>query len=133
MRLLARTLLAGLLAAPINLYAGDVPPSVIEAVSALVPGAQPDSIERSPIPDLYEVVFGPHVVYITGDGQYMVRGDLVDTKSKKNLTESKRSRVRADAIENLGEDTMIVFAPEKTEFTVTVFTDIDCGLLRQAS
>ena len=56
----------------------------------------------------------------------MLRGDLVDIGSKTNLTEAKRNAARIAAIEGLGEDSMIVFAPEKTEHTLTVFTDVDC-------
>ena len=126
MHSIGMAVLAGLVLAVGPSYAGDVPPSVVEAVSRIVPGAEPESIEPSPIPNLYEVVFGPHVIYVTGDGRYMVRGDVVDINSKSNLTENKRNSARAAAIEKLGEGSMIVFAPEKTEFTITVFTDVDC-------
>ena len=127
MRQIGMTLLMGLLASVGPAYAGEVPPSVVEAVSKMIPGAAPESIEPSPIPDLYEVVFGPHVIYVTGDGKYMVRGDVLDMKTKLNLTDTKRKAARAAAIEKLGEDTMIVFSPEKTEHTITVFTDVDCA------
>ena len=126
MRPIGMTLLVGLFTSIGPLYAGEVPPSVVEAVSKIIPGAVPESIVPSPIPNLYEVVFGPHVIYVTGDGKYMVRGDVVDIRTKLNLTEAKRNAARAAAIEKLGEDTMIVFAPEKTEHTITVFTDVDC-------
>ena len=33
---------------------------------------------------------------------------------------------RLAVLENMGEETMIVFAPEEVKYTVTVFTDIDC-------
>ena len=127
MRSIGMVLLVGLITATGSLYAEGVPPSVVEAVSQIIPGAKPDSIEPSPIPDLYEVVFGPNVIYVTGDGRHMFRGDLVDVRSKINLTEVKRNAARIAAIERLGEDSMIIFAPEKTEHTLTVFTDVDCG------
>ncbi len=126
MRSIGMALLVGLITATGPIYAEGVPPSVVEAVSRIIPGAKPESIEPSPIPDLYEVVFGPHVIYVTGDGQYMIRGDLVDIQSETNLTEAKRNAARIAAINGLGEDSMIVFAPEKTEYTLTVFTDVDC-------
>ena len=40
-------------------------------------------------------------------------------------------RLVAEAIDDLGEDSMIVFAPKKVNHTVTVFTDIDCGYCRR--
>ena len=126
MRSIGMVLLVGLISATGPTYAEDVPPSVVEAVSQIVPGAKPQSISPSPIPDVYEVVFGPNVIYVTGDGRYMLRGDLVDIRSKTNLTKEKRDLARIAAIEELGEDSMIVFAPENTEHTLTVFTDVDC-------
>ena len=49
----------------------------------------------------------------------------------ENVTQPLRSKVRMDAINNLGEDSMIVFSPEKVKHTITVFTDIDCGYCRK--
>ena len=127
MRSIGMALLVGLINATGPTYAEDVPLSVAEAVSKIIPGVMTQSISPSPIPDVYEVVFGPNVIYVTGDGQYMLRGDLVDIRTKTNLTEEKRDSARIAAIEGLGEDSMIVFAPEKTVHTLTVFTDVDCG------
>ena len=103
-----------------------VPSAVVLSVARMIPGVEPESIQPSPIPGLYEVVFGPHVVYVTEDGEYMVRGDVVHIDTRTNLTEEKRNGARISAIDKLGEDTMIVFAPQITKYTVTVFTDVDC-------
>ena len=104
-----------------------VPAEVVRSLSEMVPGTPPDSIEVSPVSGLYEVTFGPHVVYVTADGKHMFRGDLIDVASRTNLTASKRSEARVGAIEKLGEDSMIVFAPKNPSHTVTVFTDVSCG------
>jgi thiol:disulfide interchange protein DsbC len=104
-----------------------IPSAVVQTLSKMVPGTQPDSIVAAPVPGLYEVMFGPHVVYVTGDGKHMFRGDLIDAKSRINLTAGKRDEARAGAVEKLGEDSMIVFSPKDPSYTVTVFTDVDCG------
>jgi thiol:disulfide interchange protein DsbC len=89
-----------------------IPSAVVQTLSKMVPGTQPDSIVAAPVPGLYEVMFGPHVVYVTGDGKHMFRGDLIDAKSRINLTAGKRDEARAGAVEKLGEDSMIVFSPK---------------------
>lgn len=104
-----------------------IPSELKVALSKLIPGAEPDRVEQSAIPGVYEVVFGPTIVYFSADGRYMLQGNILDTKTQVNLTENKRRRARMDAVNGLGEDDMIVFAPKDTKHTVTVFTDVECG------
>ena len=92
-------------------------------LSALVPGLERASIESSPIEDIYEVRYGTEIVYVSADGRYLVRGDLYDLKLRRNLTEAKRNKVRAQIINKVDEQQMIVFSPKHPEHTITVFTD----------
>jgi thiol:disulfide interchange protein DsbC len=103
-----------------------------KTLSALVPGSSPSSIRPAPIPGLYEVMYGPELFYATADGRYLFLGNIVDLETKANLSEERRGGARLSAIDALGEDSMIVFAPkEKTRHTVNVFTDIDCPYCRK--
>jgi thiol:disulfide interchange protein DsbC len=97
------------------------------------PELDSDDISPSPIPGLYEVAIGASVSYMSSDGRYMIRGDIYDSVTEENLTEARRTSVRVKAIENVGEDSMIVFSPEpeQVKHTITVFTDIDCGYCRK--
>ncbi|NIR31192.1 MAG: DsbC family protein [Gammaproteobacteria bacterium] len=108
--------------------AEQTPAALEEAVAKLIPGIEPDRISASPLPGLYEVFYGPTVIYVSADGRYVVRGDLLDVKEGVNLTEERRKQARLHAIETLGEDSLIVFSPEdgKVEHRVTVFTDVEC-------
>ena len=125
---LRHTLALSLLAClPAALSAQDVvPPAITQALANLVPGMAPTSVRPAPAVGLYEVVYGPEVVYITADGAHLVKGDLIDVKTQDNLTEDRRSGARLQALEDLGESSMIVFGPKDAKHTVTVFTDIDC-------
>ena len=113
------------------LAAEDITPTLISTMENLIPGLKPDRITHSPVPGLYELTYGPHIVYVTKDGRYMLRGDVVDMKNNKNLTEGKRKQARIDAINGLGESSMIVFSPKEVKHTVTVFTDITCPYCQQ--
>ena len=107
--------------------AGGVPPALAARLAELAPGAKPDYVVETRMAGMYEVRFGSIIVYLSGDGRYMLRGDLVELESGRNVTEKARRTVRAEAVGALGEANMIVFAPNAVKHTVTVFTDVDCG------
>jgi len=118
------------------LAAGDTADSknvaeVKKMLADLVPGRKPDSIIPAPIPGFYEVSFNSTVIYVSQDGRYALEGDLLDLKSRRNLTEDRRSVKRLAALSSLSEDKMIIFAPKEVKHTITVFTDIDCGYCRK--
>ncbi|MDY6994311.1 MAG: DsbC family protein [Pseudomonadota bacterium] len=85
------------------------------------------AIAPSPIPGLYEAVIKTEVVYISTDGRYIVMGDIRETETGKNITDEKREQLRAQTLNTANESEMIVFAPKgKTQYTINVFTDVDC-------
>jgi len=97
----------------------------------LSPGYEIGSIQETPIKGLFEVVVGADVIYVSGDGKYMVDGRLIDLTSQKDLTEPRRAMIRKQAVDQVGEDRMVIFAPAEYKHTITVFTDIDCGYCRK--
>ena len=101
------------------------------AVAKLAPGTKVDVIAKSPVPGLYEVQAGATVWYITDDGRFLIDGDVYEVDTRTNLSAAKRERGTARAVEAIGEDNMIVFSPAKPEYTVSVFTDVDCGYCRK--
>ena len=121
------TLLAAaalLLAAPVR--ASDPPPAVRAVIDQIVPGATPDLVAPAPVPGLYEVVFGPTVFYVSADGRYLLRGDLVDMQTQTNLTRARERDARKAAMARLDDGDLVVFSPPHPQHTVTVFTDVDC-------
>ena len=100
--------------------------AVKAAVAKALPEVKVDSVARSPISGLYEVMVGTQIIYVTADGRYFVDGRIVDLKTREDLTEPRLSAVRKAAVDGVPEDEMVIFAPEKYNHTVTVFTDIDC-------
>ncbi|MCY4220257.1 MAG: DsbC family protein [Thiotrichales bacterium] len=107
--------------------AEDVPPALAERLAVMVSDQQPDHVVESALPGIYEVRYGPFVVYFSADGRHMLRGDLLDLETGDNMTEVARSHARAEAVGALGDASMVVFAPSTAKHTITVFTDIDCG------
>ena len=106
-------------------------PKTLRALEGVFPEAKPDQIGHSPIPGIYELTYGPDVVYVTKDGRYLLQGNVYDVVERKNLTEPKRKQARIAAIDSLGVDSMIVFRPKQPKYQVTVFTDVECGYCRK--
>lgn len=104
---------------------------VREGVGKLLNGGQPDTIEPSVMDGIYEVMIGPQLYYVSKDGKYLLNGKLFDIDSKQDLTTPKISDAKAKVIEEVGEENMVIFAPDDYKYTVTVFTDIDCGYCRK--
>jgi thiol:disulfide interchange protein DsbC len=86
----------------------------------------PDAIKLTPIASLYEARFGSRVLYISADGQYVMRGDLIDIKQRKNLSEDARREGRVRALQNIDDASLIRFAASDTKRVVVVFTDVEC-------
>lgn len=104
-----------------------VPGYVYDSIAKVFNGATPTEVASTPLPGVYEVLMGSEVYYLTGDGNYLMRGELYDVRSRANLTEARRSSIRMKALAQLETEELIIFKPKKTEHVVTVFTDVDCG------
>jgi len=105
--------------------------AIRQALTKSMPSVKVGSVKPSEISGLYEVTVGGNIFYVSDDGKYLVQGHLVDVAARVDLTEEKLSGVRKQAIEKLGLDKMIVFKPKESKYTVSIFTDIDCGYCRK--
>ena len=92
---------------------------------------KPSYIKPSEVKGLYEVAIGANIFYMSDDGKYLLQGRLVDIEAKKDITETKIAGIRIKSLDSLGQDKMIIFKPEHSQYKVSVFTDIDCGYCRK--
>jgi thiol:disulfide interchange protein DsbC len=104
---------------------------ITASLRALLPDLQTDEIRATPIENLYEVSIGMRVVYVTGDGRFLVQGNVIDLETRTEITAERQSALKLAALNEVGEDQMVIFGPDDAEYTVTVFTDIDCGYCRR--
>jgi len=116
-----------------GLAAQDKPEDVIrEALKSLNPEIRIDAVRPSPMSGVYEVTVPGQVVYVTGDGKYLMQGMLLDIPNKVDLTEKRRSELRRTLLAAAPSSQRIVFKPKgEVKHTVAVFTDIDCGYCRK--
>ncbi len=105
--------------------------NIKDQFAKVLPGAIPDRISPSVLPEVYEVVYGAQILYMSSNGQYVIQGDLIDLKKRENITETTRKVQRAKLLSDIQDETTIEFTPKKVKHTITVFTDIDCGYCRK--
>ena len=121
--------IAGILLAPLVLADShdDAKATILKKFPELINA----DVTESPIEGLYEVRLGAQVTYVSADARYLIEGQIINVNTGQNLTEARRMEVRAEAVDQLGDSSMIVFGPSSAKHTVTVFTDIDCGYCRK--
>lgn len=105
--------------------------TVMDAIHTLVPNAKIDSVEKSELDGFYTVVTGGQVIYVSDDGKYLMQGSLFDLASRTDLTAARMDTVRKAELAKVPDSERIIFAPENPKYTVSVFTDIDCGYCRK--
>jgi thiol:disulfide interchange protein DsbC len=97
-----------------------------------VGGIKLEDVRMTPVNGIYEVTRDAEISYLSSDGRYAILGDMIDLDADNNISEGRRRGVRARMIESIPESEMLVFAPkEAAKYTITVFTDIDCGYCRR--
>ena len=97
-------------------------------------GAVIELIEPSPIPGIYAVYYGDlQPIYVTQDGSFFIYGDIykININSISNITEKSVAERRKLILQNIPSEELISFKSSNEQFSVIVFTDVDCGYCRK--
>ncbi len=86
---------------------------------------EPSSIKESKLTDVYEVMYGTEVIYVSQDGKYFLAGDMINLDTRENLSEVAKRTVRK-AIIDRQDNKPVTFKAKDEKHVVKVFTDIDC-------
>ncbi len=100
-------------------------------VSTIFTEISPENIRVSPVDGWYTVRKGAIVAYISGDGRFLLQGDLIDLDQQINLSEAERNDARVDMLAAVPESQTITFSPDEVRYSVSIFTDIDCTYCRR--
>jgi len=136
---IAATLLAGSALAqtgaavttPVAAAPAAAKPDPRAAIVKKIDGVKLEDVRISPLNGVYEVTRGSEISYVSGDGRYAILGDLVDLDTDANISENRRRGIRSRILEAIPDTEMVVFSPKNPKYTITVFTDIDCGYCRR--
>lgn len=104
--------------------------AVRATLAGALPGAEIRRLRPAPLQGFTEAVVAGRVFYVSNDGRYIVDGAVIDMRDRRNLTDSAMDDIRVEGLKAIPTAQRIVFAPRDPKYTVTVFTDIDCGYCR---
>ncbi|HHW4681323.1 MAG TPA: DsbC family protein, partial [Xylella taiwanensis] len=109
----------------------DVQQRVTTALSTLDPDFKPDYIGAAPFLGFREVVVSGQILYVSDDGHYLMQAQPYDIHNKKFAVSEGLLAYRHAQLATVPQSQRIVFAPKNPKYTISVFTDIECGYCRK--
>ena len=95
------------------------------------PGAKIASVTKTPYSGLFEVYLDGQLIYVDANGQYVISGDVIDLKNRKNLTQARLNQLQAVKWDTLPLNNALKTVKGKGERKLVVFSDVDCPFCRK--
>lgn len=130
--LLARAALAtAVLALPL-LASAQQEATIRKNLTTRMPGlTEIDEITKTPMDGLYEVRVGTEIAYTDAEGNFLIHGNLLDTKARKNLTEERIAKLTAIDFDSLPVKNAFTIVRGNGKRKLAVFEDPNCGYCKR--
>ncbi len=90
-----------------------------------------DQVSKSPIPGLYEVVTGDHIFYTDKSAQFIIDGNMIDLKARRNVTEARARQLFAKDFDKLPFELAVKKVKGNGSRKMAYFTDPNCGYCKK--
>ena len=91
-----------------------------------------DEITKAPMPGLYEIrVDGTEIYYTDAEGNFLIQGQLIDTRSRRNLTEERIDKLTAIDFQSLPLKDAFIIVRGNGKRKLAVFEDPNCGYCKR--
>jgi thiol:disulfide interchange protein DsbC len=90
-----------------------------------------DEVSKMPMPGLWEVRVGTDVYYTDDAGNHFIEGQIIDTRSKVNLTEVRLNKLTAIDFASLPLKDAVVVKQGTGARKLAVFGDPNCGYCKR--
>lgn len=90
-----------------------------------------EEIRATPMKGLYEVRMGTDVFYTDATGDFLIQGELFDTKAKHNLTEERINQLTQIDFASLRFDDAFKLVRGDGSRQIAVFEDPNCGYCKR--
>ena len=127
-----KTLLLSLVAvASLNALAQDA--AIRKNLAERVPQLKAiDEVTKTAIPGVYEVrVNGTEIYYTDAQANYLIQGNLIDTKQRRNLTEERVEKLTASKFYALPFKDAFTIVRGNGQRKMAVFEDPNCGYCKR--
>lgn len=131
MKLMKTVLIVATLAASLSVAAQEatIRKNLGERISQL---KKIDEITKSPMPGLYEIrVNGTEIFYTDAEGNFLIQGNLIDTKQRRNLTEERVDKLTAISFDALPLKDAFTIVRGNGKRKMAIFGDPNCGYCKR--
>ena len=91
-----------------------------------------DEVSKTPIPGVYELrVNGADIYYTDAQGNYLIEGNIIDLRAKRNLTEERVAKLTSVKFEDLPFKDAFTIVRGNGKRRLAVFEDPNCGYCKR--
>ena len=127
---ISRLLLAAMAAVPVFVQANEVVirKTLTERLAGL---PKIEEVRVSAMPGLWEIRIGEQIRYTDATGNFLIEGDLIDLRTRRNLTEERVARINTVDFASLPLKDAIVWKNGTGKRRIAVFADPNCGYCKR--
>ena len=90
-----------------------------------------DEVSKTPMNGLYEIRVDSDIFYTDAEGNFLIQGNLIDTKGKRNLTEERITKLSAIDFDDLPLKDAFTQVRGNGKRKLAVFEDPNCGYCKR--
>jgi len=105
--------------------------SVKRAVEARFAGVRVENVAKTPYFGLYELLVGDEILYTDEKVTYLFNGSIIDTKTRRNLTDERLQKLSVIKFDDLPLDIAVKQVRGNGKRVVAVFSDPFCPFCRR--
>ena len=91
-----------------------------------------EEITKSAMPGLFELrTAESDIMYTDADGNFLIQGNLIDTKARRNLTEERLNKLSAVDFDSLPSKDAFTIVRGNGKRKIAVFEDPNCGYCKR--
>ncbi|HBH36855.1 MAG TPA: disulfide isomerase [Curvibacter sp.] len=126
-------LITGLLAALLALGAGAQEATIRKNLAERLPQLPAiNEVSKTPLPGLYEIrVNDNEIFYTDAEGNYLIQGNLIDVRQKRNLTEERVDKLLAIDFKSLPFKDAFTVVRGNGQRKMAIFSDPNCGYCKR--
>lgn len=95
------------------------------------PGIPIAAVHKAGVLGLYEIQVGTDILYSDDKGSYFIQGEIIDVKSRKNLTEARKNKLMQIKFSDLPLDLAIKTVRGNGKRVFATFEDPNCGYCKK--
>lgn len=105
--------------------------TIRKALTQQFPGAKISMVKATPYSGLFEVDLDGQLVYSDAKGQYIFSGDVIELKTRRNLTQARQNQLQSIKFDTLPFQYAIKTVKGNGSRKLAVFSDVDCPYCRK--